>query len=133
MSADSGSPSVTIVNEQPMPTSAYAWALAAYPIWAFILNALGWLATENTTADQDSFQTVLTVAGFAVVLILVYLDDRVLRASGRWSMWGWIFLSPLAYLISREVRLGGSTGPMLLAIATYGLWLTLGIGLLIAT
>ena len=122
------------VDDRPMPTDAYAWALAVLPIplgaAAFIWAAI---AAGDPTVDEGAAQTAFNIVALVAVLGLTHMDHRVLSATGRWSMWGWVFLSPLAYLISRFWRLGGSPGPMLVAIATYGIWLLLIVLAAVAT
>ena len=122
------------VHEQPMPTDAYAWALAVLPI-PLGVAAVTWaaIAAGDPTVDADGARTAFNIIALVATLGLTHMDHRVLHATGRWSMWGWIFLSPLAYLISRFWRLGGSPGPMLVAFATYGIWLTLVIVAVVAT
>lgn len=109
---------------QALPTDAYAWSLAALPAAYFAAVALA-----VAVLDSDAGSVAASILGLAVLLlpfVLVSLDQIQIKESGRWVAWGWVFLTPAAYLIARHVGVKRSTpGPMLVGIATYGIALTL--------
>ncbi|WP_182377893.1 hypothetical protein [Nocardioides sp. WS12] len=109
------------------PTDAYAWALAVLPV--VIVGAVFLMA--YATQGQATGGAALTIISLAALLspfVLTSLDQHGITASGQHVAWGWVFLTPAAYLINRAIKLRGSSpAPMLVGVATYAVWLTLAI------
>jgi hypothetical protein len=104
------------------PTSwstPWGWILAASPIYFLTLSVISaTLIATHKAADGPINQTpgeiivgALVILGLILLLISAILDNLKLKSLGhlRPAGWGWIFLSPLVYLIIRTVRIFGAT------------------------
>ncbi len=98
--------------EAPLPpersATASAWLIALSPLLVLgaALAALYRVSTEG--ADWPVYVIAATPALFTVLLALA--DASALRRIGHWhtASSAWSLLGPLAYLIARVVRVGGS-------------------------
>jgi hypothetical protein len=120
--AQPGPAGAGFVGEYAGPTSwntPWAWILAASPIYFVALSTIsGFLiAGRRSTASLlvSSPGEVGVGAGILVGLVLLVvfalLDNLRLKKMGysRTAGWGWVFLTPLVYLIIRTVRVFGET------------------------
>jgi hypothetical protein len=115
-----------------LPTDTYAWTLAALPLAYFAAIALAVAALDPDASDVAGSIFAWGVLLFS--LVLVSLDQIQLKKSGHWVTWGWVLLTPVAYLIARQVGIKGSSpAPMLLGIATYGIAFTLSLAVILTS
>jgi len=105
------------------PTSwstPWGWILAASPIYFAVLSVVAVLlllgkgvtaAPFDSTSAANVSVGALIILGGVLLIVFAVLDNRKLNSLGylQRAGWGWIFLTPLVYLIIRTVRIFGQT------------------------
>ena len=111
--------------------TAWGWILALSPVYFFGLFVASVLLIINRTSTASPLNSSpgavalggLIILGAILLIVFAVLDYLRLKALGytRTASWGWVFLTPLVYLIIRTVRVYGETRRGIAPVIVHGI------------